>query len=199
MTLTTDNTHEFWQEHYVSHNTPWDRGGTSPALTGWLSSGEIEPPATVLVPGCGRGHEVLELARRGFDVTGVDLSETALTEVQSALDRESLTARLAAADLLDWEPGAAFDVVYEQTCLCALLPGYWPDYESRLHRWLRPGGILAALFMQTGRSGGPPFHCSLADMRHLFSPARWRWTAGDPPRVPHPRDVFEYAVIMQRV
>ncbi|MGA8259509.1 MAG: methyltransferase domain-containing protein [Arenicellales bacterium] len=199
MTLTTDNTHEFWQERYVNRNTPWDRGGTSPALSDWLGSGEFSPPAKVLVPGCGRGHEVLELARRGFEVTGVDLSEAALTEVQSALDRESLSARLVVADLLNWEPGATFDAVYEQTCLCALLPDYWPDYESRLYHWLKPGGTLAALFMQTGRSGGPPFHCSLEDMRRLFSSARWRWQAGDPARVAHPRDVFEYAVIMRRV
>lgn len=198
MTLTVDNTHEFWQQRYENRDTPWDRGGTSPALTGWLDAGAITPPATVLVPGCGRGHEVVELASRGFEVTGVDLSNAAVAELGAALARRSLNAELETADLLGWEPARRFDVVYEQTCLCALLPRYWPDYESRLHRWLAPGGQLAALFMQSGKSDGPPFDCPLADMRDLFAAGRWHWPAGEPRRIDHPRDVFEYAVILRR-
>ncbi|MFZ0487118.1 MAG: methyltransferase domain-containing protein [Arenicellales bacterium] len=200
MTLTTDNAHEFWEERYENRNTPWDRGETNPALIDWLSTGIPEPPAAVLVPGCGRGHEVLELARRGFSVTGIDLSERALDELNARLRRESLEAELVAADLLGWEPPRGpFDIIYEQTCLCALLPRQWKDYEVRLRQWLKPGGLLLALFMQSGKTDGPPFHCALPDMQRLFDAGRWRWPDGGANRIPHPRDVFEYATVLQRI
>lgn len=198
MALSEDNTRDFWHERYAQQRTPWDRGGINPALVDWLNAGIIAPPASVLVPGCGRGHEVVELARRGFEVTGADLSALALGELERHLASAGLRARLVEADLLTWEPDGPFDAIYEQTCLCALLPRHWPGYEARLHRWLRPGGRLLALFMQSGKTDDPPFHCALADMRRLFDRARWHWPETAPKRVPHPRDVFEYAVILER-
>lgn len=194
MPLTADNAREFWQERYETEHTPWDRGETNPALHAWLDEGEIAPPATVLVPGCGRGYEVMELARRGFEVTGVDLSGLALAALKGRLEEASLSASLLEADLLGWTPVRRFDAIYEQTCLCALLPRYWPGYEARLHAWLKPGGRLMALFMQSEKFDGPPFHCALPDMRDLFDVSRWHWPDRDPEPIPHPADVFEYAV-----
>lgn len=199
MALTDDNTHEFWRQRYEQQRTPWDRGSINPALADWLDDGSITPPASVLVPGCGRGYEVSALAERGFDVTGADLSGLVLQELAARLDRQGLSAKLVEADLLDWEPDAPFDAIYEQTCLCAVLPRHWPDYEARLHRWLRPGGKLLALFMQSDKTDDPPFHCSLPDMRELFESGRWRWPQAEPKRIPHPRDVFEYAFILERL
>ena len=56
-----------WEERYLSGRTAWDRGGVSPALRHWLASGALRA-GRVLVPGCGRGHEVAALAREGFQV-----------------------------------------------------------------------------------------------------------------------------------
>ena len=72
-----------------------------------------------------------------------------------------------------WQPAEPFDAIYDQTCLCALPPEIWPDYAARLHGWLRPGGRLFVLFMQTGSRGGPPFHCDLTEMQRLFAPTHW--------------------------
>ncbi len=30
--------------------------------------------------------------------------------------------------------------------------------------------------MQTGREGGPPFHCALNDMVDLFPKEKWAWS-----------------------
>lgn len=198
MALTSDNTHEFWRQRYETRHTPWDRGQTNPALYAWLDAGVIAPPARVLVPGCGRGHEVLTLARRGFDVTAVDLSGQALAELEAELARQSLRATVVESDLLSWTPAGRFEAVYEQTCLCALLTRYWPHYEAQLYDWLEPGGVLMALFMQSDKFDDPPFHCALPDMRALFAATRWRWPDGEPDTVPHPRGVFEYAVLLRR-
>lgn len=74
-----------WREAY----TPWDRGGPSLALADLLrDKPELFPPhhrgatrrKTALVPGCGRGYDVLLLAALGYDVVGLDYSAVAVRE-----------------------------------------------------------------------------------------------------------------------
>ncbi len=186
-----------WDEKYQCGVPPWDRGEVSPALLHWLEAGELLP-CRILIPGCGRGHEAVELARRGFAVTALDIAPTPLAHLREALDREDLAGELVQADVLHWQPDAPFDAIYEQTCLCALPPDDWHDYEARLHGWLKPGGRLYALFMQTGREGGPPYHCALTDMHALFPAERWTWVGQAHREVPHPNGLFEYAAVLAR-
>lgn len=188
----------FWNEKYLAGTTGWDRGGASPALHGWLEQGELAP-CRILIPGCGRGHEAVELARRGFAVTALDIAPAPLEHLQAELARAGVGAELVRADALHWRPAVPFDAIYEQTCLCALPPADWPAYEAQLHAWLRPGGRLFALFMQTEREGGPPFHCALPAMRDLFPAARWAWAGEAHKEVPHSTGLFEYAAVLTRV
>jgi SAM-dependent methyltransferase len=187
-----------WNEKYLAGTTGWDRGETSPALHAWLESGELLP-GRILIPGCGYGHEAVELARRGFDVTALDIAPAPLKRLEQELKAAGVTATLVQADALDWQADPAFDAIYEQTCLCALDPAHWQAYEAQLHAWLKPGGKFFALFMQTGREGGPPFHCALPDMRALFPEARWHWEGQPHKEVPHPNGLFEYAAVLTRI
>lgn len=184
----------FWEAKYHSNETGWDRGAASPALAAWL---EGIKPCRILVPGCGRGHEVLELARRGFDVTGIDIATQAIEHLQAELNNNGLTARLIHGDLFDLEL-EPFDAIYEQTCLCAMPPIKWPDYEQWLYRHLNPGGRLLAQFMQTGAEGGPPFHCDITEMKTLFSPDRWQWPASTGEAIAHPTGLHEFACSLTR-
>jgi SAM-dependent methyltransferase len=131
---------------------------------------------------------VAELARRGFEVTGLDYAPAAVARTRALLGAEGLVARVEEADVLAWSPEQPFDAIYEQTCLCALHPDSWGDYARQLHAWLRPGGVLLALFVQAlrpaageGRIEGPPYHCDIAGMRALFPGSRWLW-----PKPPYP-------------
>jgi len=186
-----------WEARYQQGNTGWDRGDASPALATWLESGAIRPCRT-LIPGCGRGHEVLALSRRGFDITALDFAPSAVAHVQQALASEGLEAEVVQADVLQWQPGAPFDAVYEQTCLCALPDDVWEDYAANLHGWLKPGGRLYALFMQTGQPGGPPRHCDLLRMHQIFDDDRWQWPEHEPLFVPHHNGRFELGYILTR-
>lgn len=187
-----------WVSRYENGQTGWDRGDISPALSDWLMTGALQP-CRILVPGCGWGYEVVALARLGFDVTAIDIVEEAVTHVKQQLSEHGCEAEVIQGDLLHWQPQEPFDAVYEQTCLCALNPALWQDYERCLHQWLQPGGHLFALFMQTGREGGPPFHCELSDMRALFDEERWRWPDYDGDRIPHPSGRHEQRLILERL
>lgn len=187
-----------WEARYREGNTGWDRGGASPALEAWLTAGELPSPCRTLIPGCGRGHEILALARRGVAVTGIDFAPSAIAHVRQALSREGLHAELLQADVMAWQPETPYDAVYEQTCLCALPEDAWPGYAARLHAWLRPGGRLYALFMQTGQAGGPPRHCDLLQMRRIFDEERWHWPETEPMFVPHRNGRFELGYMLTR-
>ena len=196
----------FWQARCAQNQTPWDRGAASPQLGAWLASAQLVPAlGTVAVPGCGAGYEVAALAARGFAVLALDYTPAAVDLTRARLQRAGASARVIEADVLAWAPEEPLAAVYEQTCLCALHPDHWFAYACQLHRWLRPGGALFALFMQARREGaahglveGPPYHCDINAVRALFPADRWDWPAPPYARVPHPRGTDELALILTR-
>jgi methyl halide transferase len=177
-----------WEFRFREGTTRWERPSLHPAFLGWRESGTLTP-CRILVPGAGRSGEPLALAEAGFDVTAVDAAPSAVAVQRARLERIHLRARVELADLFAWSAPAPFDAVYDQACLCALPPALLPDYVERLQAWLRAGGRLCVLFMQTGRDGGPPFDCPLPAMRALFDAPRWGWPDRLPAVVPHPSGV----------
>ena len=201
----TGPTRDFWEQRFLEGQTPGDRGEVNPQLTVWQSDATLAP-CRVLVPGCGSGHEVAALAAAGFEVTALDYAAQAIARVRERLGPAGLQAELIEADALHWQPARPFDAVYEQTCLCALYPDQWRDYADQLHRWLRPGGRLFALFVQFARPGaaegrieGPPYHCDIQAMRALFPASRWAWPKPPYARTSHPSGMNELAVVLERL
>lgn len=188
-----------WESRYQQGETGWDRGAVSPSLTAWLAGEGLTEASRILVPGCGRGHEVVHLAELGYTVTGIDIAPSAVNHLQQVLADKSLSAEVLLADLFDYAPDEPFDAVYEQTCLCAIQPEQREAYEAKLVEWIRPGGTLFALFMQTGAEGGPPFHCGLLAMRRLFPESRWAWPVCDPVFTPHRNGRFELGYQLTRI
>ena len=186
-----------WDARFQAERTPWERPSLNPAFVAWRASGELAP-CRILLPGAGRSGEPLALAREGFDVTVVDLSPTAAEVQRVRLQSAGLPGAVFQADLLAWEPAAVFDAVYDQTCLCALPPTVLTDYVDALHRWLRPGGRLFILFMQTGAEGGPPFDCPIDRMRGLFA-AGWTWPGSIGEPIVHGTNTREIPVILTRL
>jgi len=200
----TGPTKDFWEQRFAEGNTPWDRGASSPQLAQWLSSGALKP-CRILVPGCGSGYEVVELALAGFEVVGLDYSGRAVARAHENIKAAGVDATLVLADALAWTPDRPFDAIYEQTCLCALYPDHWQRYAEQLHQWIAPDGRLFALFVQLLREGaaegfvqGPPYHCDINAMRALFPESRWMWPKPPYPRVAHPAGLEELAVVLAR-
>ena len=180
---------DFWESRFQDGRTPWERGELNPAFLAWRTSGALLP-CRILVPGAGRSLEPAALLADGFDVVALDLASSAARVQQERLG----TARVVQADVTAWQPDAPFDAIYDQTCLCALPPALWPAYEAQLRHWLRPGGRLFILLMQTGREGGPPFDCPLPAMRALFS--AWTWPDVLTAALPHGLGTLEQPAML---
>jgi len=201
---------DFWQERFERNETPWDRGRVSPQLLHWLEQGLIGPAHRIAVPGCGSGHEVLALAQAGCQVTGIDYAEGALKLCRQRLEDAGLgdadPVELVQADVLSWQPAAPFDIVYDQTCWCALHPDHWRDWADQLYAWVRPGGTLGLMAMQAQRDSategvieGPPYHLDINMLRALLPSGRWHWPAPPYGRVDHHMGRFELALVLRRL
>lgn len=103
------------------------------------------PLRTILEPGCGGGRLVVELARRGYHVTGFDCSEPALRYLRGRLQRRGLThqARVIQADLAEFRFGSQYDLAL---CTFNTFRHLINDRSAVSHlrsvaQSLRPGGM----------------------------------------------------------
>jgi len=93
-----------WEQRYQQGETGWDRGQPSPALHQWLEQGVLKP-GRILIPGCGRrGHEAVELARRGFEVTAIDIAPSACAHLERELAAAQLGGEVICGDLFEYAP-----------------------------------------------------------------------------------------------
>ena len=100
---------------------------------------------TVLDAGCGTGRVGIELARRGYDVTGVDSDPEMLTTAQAKAP-ELAWLRVDLAALPDTVP-ATFDLVLlAGNVMIFLEPGTEGQVMTGLAGRLSPGGLLVAGF-----------------------------------------------------
>lgn len=174
---------DFWNSRYLEGETGWDLGEPSPPFVTLHRQGVIRP-CRVAIPGCGRGWEVVWLARAGYDVTGIDFAPEAIRHVREAARTASVAPEVVNADVLALPNSLAgrFDLVLEQTCFCALPPSRRPEYVEAVHRLLAPQGRLVALFYECGGDDGPPFSVDPEEVRRLFAP---RFVIESLERTPH--------------
>lgn len=66
----------------------------------------------LLEPGCGSGRLIVEMAKRGYDLTGLDLNQSALDYTQKRLTKLGLSARLLKADMTDFSLRTKFDAAF---------------------------------------------------------------------------------------
>ncbi len=68
--------------------------------------------------GCGTGTSAFQLAKLGFDVTGFDISETAIQMAQQFSDTQNVKIKFQVQDILNLDKlNQKFDLVYDSHCL----------------------------------------------------------------------------------
>lgn len=72
---------------------------------------DIQPKADILDLGCGKGRHSLELARRGYKITGLDRTSKYINEARTAARSESLEVDFIQADMRSFIKKYSFDYV----------------------------------------------------------------------------------------
>lgn len=101
---------QFWEDRYAQRSRVWS--GRPNAALAELASALV--PGRALDLGCGEGGDAVWLAQRDWRVTAVDISSTAIERgraAAAALPGVGERIEWIAADLAEWQPAGAFDLV----------------------------------------------------------------------------------------
>lgn len=193
---------EFWDGLWQQQTTPWDRSEPNPALIDALKEksdiigsstgiGDTTRRKKALIPGCGRGYDVLLFASHGYDAYGLEISQTAFNACQE-LDKEQggdamkypvrdtkigrgsrhfIVVDFFKDDLSSHTTGTGFDVIYDYTFLCAIPPELRPQWLKRMSELLAPDGSLICLespLTKPPKAAGPPYGLSSELYMQLF-------------------------------
>ncbi len=164
-------TEEDWRGRWAEGRTGWhEPQGNTGLQAAW-------PPLTqnarVLVPLCGKSPDLLWLARRGHDVTGVELSEIAVRDFfaenaieyqmveDGRLDRYSAADRsltLYCGDYFNFDE-SGFDALYDRGALVALPVDLRERYVKHTKSLLRAGASKMIITLEYDQAvvNGPPF------------------------------------------
>jgi SAM-dependent methyltransferase len=159
-----------WEQRYQSGETSWEKGSPSPGLVDFLSTHPNLARGSVLVPGCGTGHDAREFAKVGFDVTGLDLAPSAIRLSVERTKAAGLKAMFLQQDFLRDEPTSRFDWIFEHTLFCAIDPSERDFYVAAVLRWLKPNGYYLAVNYFITDGEGPPFCTDREEQWRRFSP-----------------------------
>lgn len=125
-----------WDARYREADQVWS-GRPNGALVAEVAD---LPPGRALDVGCGEGADAVWLARRGWAVTALDVSQVALDRAAAAAQQAEVDVRWVRAGLLDVDLGEPFDLV------CAMYPALRRTGDTSTERALlaavAPGGTL---------------------------------------------------------
>jgi SAM-dependent methyltransferase len=161
-----------YDEEYRTSRPPWDIGIPQPALAKVVDDGAMKGPR-VLDVGCGSGTLSLELARRGFEVMGVDISGVAIEQARAKAAAAGLPVRFEVGDARELLAGQ-FDSIVD----CGLLhsvhrlgPGEAQKYLALLPGLAAPGAtvFVVAVSVESGQS----FGVTEEYLRDAFSGPSW--------------------------
>lgn len=151
-----------WNSRYAEGSDRWDLGRPPPILERVIASHSRKVALEVAVPGAGHGHDALAWARAGHRVVAFDFAPLAVASLRRRASEQGLEVDVREADVLALpaELRGHFDLIWEQTCLCALPPEQRRPYLQAMAQLLGPGGQMVALLWGHGNQGGPPWDMS---------------------------------------
>lgn len=160
-----------WNARYATDDDRWTLPGAPPVLERLIQSYQIPGDRKrhrVLVPGAGRGHDAFAWAQAGHEVVALDFAPLAVAAMRERVREQGVFIDVREADVTapPVELRGHIDLVWEQTCLCALPPAQRRPYLEAMATilrpsGLRPGGSMIALLWHHdaphANEGGPPY------------------------------------------
>jgi SAM-dependent methyltransferase len=161
--MSTHETKDHWEQHYSERDRIWS-GRVNVQFADVV--GDLTP-GRALDLGCGEGADAVWLAERGWTVTAVDISDTALGRAKEAATARDVAQRIdfRQVDLSKGFPEGDFDLISSQFLHSKVHLDRQPILLKAATA-LRPGGLLVIV----DHGSAPPWASKL-DHDHEFPSA----------------------------
>jgi SAM-dependent methyltransferase len=119
---------------------PWNIKKPPKELVKLVESGKVTPCRTVDL-GCGAGNYAIWFAKQGFDVTGIDFSETAIEMANKLTKAEKVNCSFLVGDLtsMDFSVKSKFEFAYDWEVLHHIFPPDRDRYITNVAKMLITG------------------------------------------------------------
>ncbi|MBM4094652.1 MAG: class I SAM-dependent methyltransferase [Planctomycetes bacterium] len=158
---------ERWDSAYRGERAGWDTGAPAPELKRVVESGLVKPGRTVTF-GCGTGASDIYLASKGFEVTAIDVSPTALGIAQKKAEEAGVHVRWVLADVLHLPDLGQFDFFFDRGCYHHVRYVDAAGFQETLRRLARPGTRGLILSCDSDRPPGVREQHMRDDFAELF-------------------------------
>lgn len=177
-----------WLARWREGRIGFHRDAPHPALRHHWPLLGVRPGVKVLVPLCGKSHDMRWLGRHDHPVLGIELAPQAveqfLDEGGEAVSRyrqagfeicRQGNVELWCGDFFHFHIAQAAEIgaFYDRAALIALPPATRQRYAFHLAQLIPPGarGLFISLNRAAGEElAGPPYHVPEAEVRELFEP-----------------------------
>ncbi|WP_175989299.1 bifunctional 2-polyprenyl-6-hydroxyphenol methylase/3-demethylubiquinol 3-O-methyltransferase UbiG [Bacillus sp. Marseille-Q1617] len=148
---------DFWTDFYRDREKkiPFFKNVPDENLVSYLSKGSLTS-GKALELGCGPGRNAIHLARNGWEVDAVDISETSLQWAKERAEGSGVSINFIHNNIfsLDLDEGG-YDLVYDSGCFHHIAPHRRLSYVQLVNKALKPGGHFAlTTFIKGGKLGG---------------------------------------------
>ncbi len=120
---------------------PWNIEHPPEILIQLVETNEIKP-CKIIDLGCGAGNYIIYLATKGFDSTGLDISESAIDIANKSALSKGVKCNFIIGNVIDYnfETSGLFDCAYDWELLHHVFPEDREKYVSNVSKLLKPGG-----------------------------------------------------------
>lgn len=149
----------------------------------------------ILIAGVGHGTEAIAAARKGADVTAVDISETMLKHMRKKIDRADLKHPISLKnnDILNITDETGFDMVFANFFLNVFSEEKMMTILTHLTSLVKPGGYMVIGDFAHPKNGGL-FYKTFQNL-YWYIAATLYWLTAD--NAVHP--IYDYPALLSKL
>lgn len=162
---------EEWEARYRKQETPWDANEADSYLVALVDKRAIEP-CSALDIGCGTGNETIFLAKHDFEVTGIDITSSAISRAVEKARLAGVSPRFIEGNFLTTDDlDDSYLFVLDRRTFHFFDPDERRVYVEKVNGLLASRGFFLLIVSSEHEQGTNRYHFSRDDISRMFGNA----------------------------